>query len=74
MKFDLATIGLIVIFIGIMLIFLSTLNQKGDSKFAVGGIIGFIPFGFGNDKGLVLAGIVISAILFFVFLTLNCWR
>ncbi len=28
-------------------------HLKSNAKVAVGGFIGFIPFGFGNDKSLV---------------------
>ena len=49
-------IGIIVAFIGLIIIFTGALAGKesgSKTKVAVGGFIGFIPFGFGNDKKLV---------------------
>ena len=47
----LALIGIGFIFLGIVLVIVSSLisAEKGETKVAVGGIIGFIPFGFAND-------------------------
>ena len=52
---NLVSIGMILIFIGFILVFIGALTAlpKGDTKVAVGGFIGPIPFGFGNDKNLV---------------------
>jgi len=38
-------------------------SQKGDTKIAVGGFIGFIPFGFSNDKKLLWGIMGLTAIL-----------
>jgi len=61
------SLGIIVVFIGIIIILFSSLFNKSsqsESKVAVVGFIGFIPFGFGNKK-LVLVGIVST--IFFLF-------
>ena len=62
-------IGLILAIIGFIIMSLS-FSPNSKSKFAVGGIIGFIPFGFGNDKRLVISMIIFSAVLFIIFLLL----
>jgi len=64
---DIANIGLILIIIGIILLIIGSFG-KGESKFAIGGFIGPIPFGFGNDPKLVLASIVIGAIMIILLL------
>ncbi len=61
--------GMIVIFIGIALILIGSLSGgEGRAKFAVGGFIGPIPFGFANDKGLMYLVIAISLIMLLVFI------
>ena len=68
---DLITIGFLVVFIGIIIISLGALGGKGESKFAVGGFVGFIPFGFGNDKRMVWALLVVMMIIMAVFVFMN---
>ena len=62
---DLTSIGIMVIFIGFIIVFIGTLmqGQKSDAKVAVGGFIGFIPFGFANDKRM-LSVVIGTSILF----------
>ena len=65
-------IGTLLIIIGFIAIFIGSLNASKDSKtkVAVGGFIGFIPFGFGNDKNLVWLATIISVVmvvLWFIF-------
>ena len=68
-------IGLIFLGIFLVIIFSFLSAEKGESKVAVGGIIGFIPFGFGNDKRLVWFVISLTAILFvFWMLIIYLWR
>ena len=69
MNQNLISIGIIILFIGIAIIFIGSLSgaDNTNSKVAVGGIIGFIPFGFGNDKRLVIAMIATSAFLLVLF-------
>ncbi len=70
---QLIPIGVLVIFIGMILIFIGALSSikegKTDSKIAVGGFIGFIPFGFANDKRMLYFVIGISA----MFMLLWIW-
>ena len=70
-KMQLVNIGILVIFVGFILVFLGLLNsskENSDTKVAVGGFIGFIPFGFGNDKNLVWFVTILSAVVFLVWL------
>ena len=68
-------IGLIFLGIFLVIIFSFLSAEKGESKVAVGGIIGFIPFGFGNDKRVVWFVISLTAILFvFWMLIIYLWR
>ena len=65
---QLINFGVIIIFIGFLVVIIGLLNSaKEDSsktKVAVGGFIGFVPFGFGNDKKLVWFVTILSLILF----------
>ena len=63
---DLVGIGMLLIFIGIIIVFLGMMQnaKEGKAKFAVGGFIGFIPFGFGNDRNLVRFAAIVSLALF----------
>lgn len=67
-EINIASIGIAMILLGFFLVFVGSLTGKGDSKVAVGGIIGFIPFGFGNDPQLVKIAIIISAVLAIIFI------
>ena len=66
--------GIVIVFIGLIIIFTGALTGKdtnSKTKVAVGGFIGFIPFGFGNDKKLVWFAIITSLIMFIAFIFLN---
>lgn len=66
---NLISIGIIVIFIGILLVVIGSLiSGKGESKWAVGGFIGPIPFGIFNDARMMWAVAGISIILLIFFL------
>ena len=70
-KMQLVNIGILVIFVGFILVFLGLLNsskENSNTKVAVGGFIGFIPFGFGNDKNLLWFVTILSAVVFLVWL------
>jgi len=48
-------VGTLLILAGFVILFAASLlptKEKSDVKFSALGIIGFIPFGFGNDKRL----------------------
>jgi len=75
MENNLISIGILVVLIGFALVFIGALTSLGsgqkDTKVAVGGFIGFIPFGFGNDKKMVWALVVIMAIVMVFFFAIN---
>ncbi|MBD3310531.1 hypothetical protein GF351_04890 [Candidatus Woesearchaeota archaeon] len=75
MKGYFVPLGLGMVIIGFVVISLGVLlgSEKSDTGFAVGGIIGFVPFGFGTDKRMVWAGLVLTA-LFFALCTWLAWR
>jgi len=66
-------VGIGLLFLGMLLIIIASFAgaEKTDSKIAVGGIIGFIPFGFGNDRKLVLFGMILTAVIFVFFILMN---
>ena len=66
-------LGIILIFIGFILVFVSALlGGQGGTKFAVGGFIGPIPFGFANDprmlKWILLFSVAVVAVFLFFWL------
>ena len=69
MKMDLVTIGFILLAAGTLFIILGS----GSAKFAVGGFIGPVPFGFGSDPQLTKLAVLVSAIavIFFVVLIIR---
>ncbi len=65
-------IGLSLIMIGVIFIIISSFTSKQENtKVAVGGFIGFIPFGFANDKRMFYILIALILILFIITLTLK---
>jgi|TARA_Y100000310_G_scaffold344951_1_gene460726 uncharacterized membrane protein len=73
MNHNLTSLGILIILMGFALVFigaLTNLNNK-DTKVAVGGFIGFIPFGFSNDKRLLWASIFLMAIALAFFFAMN---
>jgi len=68
----LISLGVLLIVIGFIIVFLGMFFGAKDSasktKVAVGGFIGFIPFGFGNDKNLVWFVTILSIVLFLLWL------
>jgi uncharacterized membrane protein len=62
-------VGIALIFIGIFIVLLGSLTGK-DSKtsFTVGGFIGPIPFGFGNDPQMLKIVAVIAVVVFVIFM------
>lgn len=63
--------GIAIIFIGIIFIFLGTILQPNSKHMEVktGGIImlGPIPIIFGNDKGLIITGVIFAIIMIFYY-------
>ena len=54
-----------IVFFGVLK---GTKETTSKTKIAVGGFIGFIPFGFGNDKNLVWFVAILSLVLFAVWI------
>lgn len=67
---QLLQLGVLVVFIGFIIIISSFLfaanekdKEKSNVKFSVVGFLGFIPFGFGNDKKLLLFGVILTVVV-----------
>jgi len=73
MNHQLLSLGILIILVGFVIVIISSLtgSQKGDTKIAVGGFIGFIPFGFANDKRLLFVLVGIMAVLALFLLLFN---
>lgn len=65
---NLIGLGILLIILGFIIVFFGMLAGSKDSKtkVAVGGFIGPIPFG--NDKNLVLFAIILSVVIFLIWL------
>ncbi len=64
-------LGIVIILIGFVVVFFGLLKgakEPSKAKVAIGGFIGPIPFGFGNDKTLLWFVTVLSLILFLLWL------
>ena len=73
-------LGVLLIIIGFLIVFFGMFfgakEGASNTKIAVGGFIGFIPFGFGNDKNLVWFVTILSLVLFlvWVFFSFRIWK
>ncbi|MBS3121427.1 DUF131 domain-containing protein [Candidatus Woesearchaeota archaeon] len=76
-SYQLFQAGMFIIFIGIIVLiiasFLSakdetkiTSDKSSTAKFSVIGIFGFIPFGFGNDKKMLIVTLILAIIIMIV--------
>jgi len=74
---NLVPIGIVLIFIGMLAVFIGSTSsvKAGDknTKVAIGGFISFIPFGFANDKNLLYFVLGLSAFLIVFLLMLRFW-
>jgi len=72
MSQNLVAIGFIVVLIGFIIIVAGALLSGGarNTKIAVGGFIGPIPFGFANDPKMLKIVLVITVAFFAIFLIL----
>ena len=73
MKMDqLINFGVIVILVGFIIVFIGMFQAAKEpsskTKVAVGGFIGFIPFGFGNDKNMVWFAAILSVVLLVIWI------
>ena len=72
-QLQLLQIGMLLVSVGIMIIFISFLttavkekansNDRGSFKFSIVGFLGFIPFGFGNDKRLLIFTLILTIVV-----------
>ena len=73
-------VGMGLIFLGVLVIAVGSLltmpEEKGvgQPRVAVGGVFGFIPFGFGNDSKMVYVAMGIAAFLLALFLIWHLMR
>ena len=69
---SLISLGILIIFIGFIIVLIGALTAapKGEAKVAVGGFIGFIPFGFANDKRMLYILLGFMGIAFLIFFLL----
>ena len=72
---QLVNIGILFIILGFIIVFFGMVmgakETSPKTKVAVGGFIGFIPFGFGNDKNLVWFVTILSIALFLLWLFIS---
>ena len=71
MQNNLISIGFILILIGFLIVFIGSCVKSSDSKFAVVGLLGPFPFGFGNDKRLFVVTLIISIAVMVVWFILS---
>jgi len=68
---QLISIGVLMIVVGFFIVFfgmfMGAKETTSKTKVAVGGFIGPIPFGFGNDKNLVWFVTILSLVVFLVW-------
>lgn len=71
-------IGTILVFVGIIAIIIGIISSAGssrqgksNSKVLVGGFVGFIPFGFGNDKNIFWIGLILTIFLIIIMIVVN---
>ena len=71
----LISLGVLLIVIGFIIVFLGMFFGAKDSasktKVAVGGFIGFIPFGWSNDKRLLYIILAVSLAMFIFWAVLQ---
>jgi uncharacterized membrane protein len=72
-------IGVLLMIIGLIIVFFGILKgskETAKTRVAVGGFIGPIPFGFGNDKNFVWFVTIMSLVLFLVwlFISVRFWK
>ena len=70
-ELNLISVGLVIILIGFALVFIGSFLGGKNTKVAVGGFIGPIPFGWANDPKMlpwIIALTATVAIIFFVLI------
>lgn len=77
---QLISLGITIMIVGFIIVFFGALigskETTSKTKVAVGGFIGPIPFGFGNDKNLIWFVTILSLVLFLVWLlfSFRIWK
>ena len=62
-------LGTIIIFVGMLVIVIGTfLGNRDNVKVSVVGFLGFIPFGFSNDRRLHVISLVVMIIFLVIFM------
>ena len=74
---QLISLGILMIIAGFIIVFFGTLmgakETTSKTKVAVGGFIGPIPFGFGNDKNLVWFVSILSLVILVLWVVFS-WK
>lgn len=64
--------GVIIIFIGMLAVMIGSLfSVDKNTRVAVGGFIGFIPFGFASDRNMLYFVLGLSAFILILFIILG---
>lgn len=77
MKEYIIPVGIALVFLGFLVLIFGTIllmqsgENKTESKVFVGGFIGPLPFGFGNDKTLFIIGIALTVLIAITLLLLR---
>ena len=75
---QLISIGVLMIVVGFFIVFfgmfIGSKETSSKTKVAVGGFIGPIPFGFGNDKNFVWFVTILSLVVFLVWIVFSLWH
>ena len=64
---NVAVLGFVLLFIAIILIMIG-MGSRGDTKVAVGGFIGPIPFGWANEPKMLWGILILTAVIAIVFM------
>ncbi len=69
-----AEIGFLVVAAGIVLILLGiALQERPNSRYAVAGFVGFIPFGFASDRKMLFFAVAASLAVMVFWLVFNLY-
>jgi uncharacterized membrane protein len=66
-ELNLISAGFLLILIGIILLIIGSFSG-GSTKVAVGGFIGPLPFGFGNDPEMVKLAVLLTFVIALLFI------
>ncbi len=69
----LVLLGIALVFIGMVIIIIGSLlgTGKGEVKVGIGGFIGPIPFGFASERGMLYLVIILTIVMFVVFVLMS---